>query len=65
MPSLTDERGSRVRSLLTRVIPVGMLLLAWEFATRLGVVNPYVFPPVSEIVLRWITLVALIGLIAG
>jgi ABC-type nitrate/sulfonate/bicarbonate transport system permease component len=58
MPSLTDERGSRVRSLLTRVIPVGMLLLAWEFATRLGVVNPYVFPPVSEIVLRWITLVA-------
>jgi len=38
---------------LARLLPIGLLLLAWEAVTRLGIVNPFVFPPVSEIVLRW------------
>ena len=44
---------SSTGTLLARVVPVGSLLLAWELVTRLGWVNPFVFPPVSEILLRW------------
>lgn len=40
--------------LLIRIVPVGLVLLAWELIARLGWVNPNVFPPVSEIVLRWV-----------
>ena len=58
MHSPTDSRASRARTLAARVVPVGVLLLAWELAARMGVVNPYVFPPVSEIVVRWVALVA-------
>jgi ABC-type nitrate/sulfonate/bicarbonate transport system permease component len=43
---------------LARLVPIGALLLAWELVTRTGLVNPYVFPPVSEIVLRWFALFA-------
>ena len=57
MRSPTEPGGGRARSILTRVVPIGTLLLAWEIATRAGIVNPYVFPPVSEIVLRWFTLI--------
>jgi NitT/TauT family transport system permease protein len=56
MPSLTEL--SRTRSFLARVIPVGLLLLAWELVTRTGWVNPYVFPPVSEILIRCVMLFA-------
>ena len=42
--------------LLTRILPIALLLLAWELVARAGWVNPNVFPPVTEIVLRWLTL---------
>jgi ABC-type nitrate/sulfonate/bicarbonate transport system permease component len=58
MLSPTDLTDSRARALATRIVPLGLLLLAWELSTRFGVVNPYVFPPVSEIVIRWFALVA-------
>ena len=58
MHSRTDDRTSRLRGVLVRVVPVGTLLLAWELVTRMGMVNPYVFPPVSEILLRWAALFA-------
>ncbi len=38
---------------LGRAIPVLVVFLAWELVSRIEVVNPNVFPPVSEIVLRW------------
>jgi ABC-type nitrate/sulfonate/bicarbonate transport system permease component len=41
-----------------RFLPVGVILLAWELVARTGLVNPFVFPPVSEIVLRWLSLIA-------
>lgn len=41
---------------LIRFVPLGLLLLAWELVGRLGFVNPNVFPPVTEIVLRFFTL---------
>jgi ABC-type nitrate/sulfonate/bicarbonate transport system permease component len=34
------------------------VLVAWELVARTGFVNPYVFPPVSEILLRWVELFA-------
>lgn len=43
---------------LTRVVPVALILLAWEGVTRAAWVNPHVFPPVSEILLRWVALIA-------
>ena len=58
MRSRTEVTEGRTRSILTRVVPIGTLLLAWEIATRAGIVNPYVFPPVSEIVIRWFALIA-------
>ena len=57
MRSLIDKHRLRMRSILTGVVPIGTMLLAWELATRAGIVNPYVFPPVSEIVIRWFTLI--------
>ena len=48
---------SRRSTALARVVPIGVILLAWELVTRAGVVNPNVFPPVSEIVLRWFALI--------
>ena len=51
MHSLTEP--SRTAAALARYVPIGMLLLAWELVTRSGLVNPYVFPPVTQIVLRW------------
>ena len=59
MPSPTYRRpASRgAPDWLARVVPIGLVLLAWELVTRTGVVNPFVFPPVSEIVLRWLGLV--------
>jgi NitT/TauT family transport system permease protein len=42
--------------LLTRILPIALVLAAWELAGRSGFVNPNVFPPVTEIVLRWLTL---------
>jgi ABC-type nitrate/sulfonate/bicarbonate transport system permease component len=43
-------------ALLQRVLPVALLFLAWEAVARTGMVNPRVFPPVSEILLRWGTM---------
>jgi len=44
--------------LLTRLIPLALVLAAWELVTRAAWVNPYVFPPVTEIVIRWVTVFA-------
>ena len=38
------------------VLPLGALLLAWELVARTGFVNAYVFPPISAIVIRWVSL---------
>jgi ABC-type nitrate/sulfonate/bicarbonate transport system permease component len=43
---------------LARFVPIGAILLAWELVTRTGLVNPNVFPPVSEIGLRWLAMFA-------
>jgi ABC-type nitrate/sulfonate/bicarbonate transport system permease component len=40
---------------LARFVPVAVLLIAWELVARMHLVNPFVFPPVSEIVIRWVT----------
>ena len=55
MRSLTDS--SRIATALARFLPIGVILLAWELVTRTGFVNPYVFPPVSEVLLRWLTMI--------
>ncbi len=34
---------------LTRLAPIAAVLVAWELVARAGFVNPYVFPPVTEI----------------
>jgi NitT/TauT family transport system permease protein len=52
MPSRTES----ITAFLQRVLPVGVLLLAWELVARTGLVNAYVFPPVSDIVIRWVAL---------
>ncbi|HKX37300.1 MAG TPA: ABC transporter permease [Burkholderiales bacterium] len=44
--------------MLTRLAPIAAVLVAWELVARTGFVNPYVFPPVSEILLRWVELFA-------
>ena len=41
------------QEVLARVVPAALVLIAWEVVTRAGMVNPHVFPPVSEIVIRW------------
>jgi ABC-type nitrate/sulfonate/bicarbonate transport system permease component len=45
-----------MRSLI-RFVPIAVVLGAWELVARTGYVNPNVFPPVSEIVLRWFAVV--------
>ena len=37
-------------------MPIVLVLAAWELVARAGFVNPNVFPPVTEIVWRWLTL---------
>ena len=56
MPSPTEP--SRTATALARFVPIGVVLLAWEMVTRTGLVNPYVFPPVTQIVLRWLAMFA-------
>ena len=52
MPSRTET----IAAFLQRVLPLCAVLLAWELAARTGFVNAYVFPPISAIVTRWISL---------
>ena len=44
--------------LLTRLIPIVIVLGVWELVRRAGVVNPNVFPPVSEVAVRWVQVFA-------
>ena len=53
----SPTESGRAAGFLNRTVPVGILLLAWELSARTGFVNPYVFPPVTEILLRWAALV--------
>ena len=53
MPSRTETGGN----ILQQALPLGTLLLAWELVARTGLVNAYVFPPVSAIVMQWVSLV--------
>jgi NitT/TauT family transport system permease protein len=48
-----NSRTENLVNFLQRTLPVAVLLLAWELAARSTLVNPRVFPPVSEIALRW------------
>ena len=41
---------------LLRYVPVMLVLLAWEAAPRLGLVDPHVLPPFSVVVQAWIRL---------
>jgi NitT/TauT family transport system permease protein len=50
------SRIEPVLLLLQRVLPAALLFLVWEAVARTGMVNPRVFPPVSEILLRWGTM---------
>lgn len=52
MLSRTETAGT----VLQRVLPICTLLLTWELVARTGLVNAYVFPPISTIVARWILL---------
>jgi NitT/TauT family transport system permease protein len=52
MPSHTEAGGN----ILQQVLPLGTLLLVWELVARTGLVNAYVFPPVSAIVMQWVSL---------
>jgi taurine transport system permease protein len=54
MHSLTEP--TRLAVALNRIVPVALILIAWEAVTRIGWVNPYVFPPVTEILMRWVGL---------
>ena len=54
----SPSEPTRTATALARILPLGAILLAWELVTRTGLVNPYVFPPVSEILLRWLGLFA-------
>lgn len=49
--------GARVGSGASRAVAVVAVLLLWEAVSRSEAVNPNVFPPVSEIAVRWVTLV--------
>lgn len=52
---------SRVRDFLTNwlgVIGIIGFFLSWEFATRLEILNPFYFPPISKIVAKGIELFA-------
>ena len=42
---------------LTRFVPVAVVLALGELVARAGWVNPNVFPPVTEIALRWFAIV--------
>jgi len=48
----------RGQAALARILPIGGFLLAWELVSRTGLVNPFVFPPVTEILIRWVGLIA-------
>jgi taurine transport system permease protein len=52
MSSPTEH--SRGATALARFVPIGLFLIAWEIVTRTNLVNPFVFPPVSEILVRWV-----------
>ncbi len=54
---LSPTESSRTATLLARCVPIGTILVAWELVTRTGMVNPNVFPPVTEVVLRWFMLI--------
>jgi len=54
MRSRTETAGT----VLQRALPLCTLLLIWELVARTGLVNAYVFPPVSTIIARWISLIA-------
>jgi ABC-type nitrate/sulfonate/bicarbonate transport system permease component len=43
---------------LTRFLPIALVLVAWELVARGEVVNPNVFPPVTEIAWRWTTMIS-------
>lgn len=63
-PRSHDSEGSYLRRVparlgawLSRAAPVWALLGVWEAVSWSPWVNPFVFPPVSEIAVRWITLI--------
>ncbi|MGD9923558.1 MAG: ABC transporter permease [Pseudorhodoplanes sp.] len=51
------SRAETLTAFLQRTLPLCTLLLAWEISARSGLVNAYVFPPVSVIVVRWLSLI--------
>lgn len=56
MHSNTDKESPNPWDWAWRLGPLAFVLLAWEAVARAGLVNPHVFPPASEILLRWLAL---------
>jgi len=43
---------------LIRYLPIALLAVAWELASRLGIVSPLVLPPLSAVIYSWFDLAA-------
>src|SRR5437016_1204985 len=44
-------------STLLRYLPLVILAIAWELASRLGFVSPLALPPLSDVIVAWIELI--------
>ena len=65
LPRADEPTGSRIRRVparlgvwLSHAASVFAFLVLWEAASRSPWANPFVFPPVSEIAVRWVILIA-------
>jgi ABC-type nitrate/sulfonate/bicarbonate transport system permease component len=50
--------GTSAAQGFVRYLPILLLALAWEAATRLSLISPLALPPLSQIVIAWIKLAA-------
>jgi NitT/TauT family transport system permease protein len=54
--ALTAQNGARSGPQLPRYLPLLVLALAWEAATRFGVISPLALPPLSDVLIAWFKL---------
>ena len=62
-PAILDARGpieprrpgmsAQLRAWLWRYTPIGLLALAWEAVTRLGLVSPLELPALDRVIAAW------------
>jgi NitT/TauT family transport system permease protein len=48
----------KARGALTRYLPIGLIAVAWEAATRGGLISPLALPPLSQVAASWLRLAA-------